>query len=805
MNIGLMRVIGPLFGIPPLAIEHLECQVEGAPRCVYRVTWARRSRLPRPRRRQSHLEEQVAALTTQVDSLQSMAADLVSSDDLDSVLARIVARAAGAVTATRYLLVVAMDDHDAPKVHHDGFTDLEARAVAARLLEAPIDSADQRSIVIDVASARRHYGRLAAFYDEHDFFPHERKLLAAYARSAAAALDAASALEEARRRGETASALLALAHALADLTAPDEVAARLCEALPSVLGGDRALVALWDPTVAAFAVRARCGWDEDDAEAFTAALAGRPHVPEVARWLSSPEPFLLRTEHRRFGTVLEHLGLGATAVIPVTSHGELLGAAAVAFAESPVPDDVDELRARAAGVGDQAATALQNARLLEQMRHQALHDPVTGLPNRTLFEEHAARATQRSSRSGTELALLFVDLDRFKRINDSLGHEAGDAILHEVARRLEGCVRAGDVVARLGGDEFTLLLDNASLDESREVAARTLERLGEPIEVTGETVFVSASIGVASFPSDGTSYAELLRNADAAMYRAKQRGRNNVQLHGARPAADGRSRLALEGDLRRALGGGDGLWLAYQPEVDLVSGATVGLEALVRWLHPEHGELAPDEFLHVVRESGLDAPLDAWVLRTACRQVREWEHDGVDVPRVAVNVSASQCNRPELLEAVVDALAEFGVEPQQLELEISEDAALDAASEPLEVLQAIQRMQVGLALDDFGVGYSMFGFVRDLPVQKIKVDRSFLDRLDDHDRQSIVGAIVAMGDALGLDVLAEGVETPEQMSVLRRLGCRYGQGFLFGRPVPPAAVPDLLVGPLVEPQPARRR
>ncbi|HEX5614709.1 MAG TPA: EAL domain-containing protein [Acidimicrobiia bacterium] len=809
LNIGLLRVIGPLFGLPPLGIEHTECQVTGAAHCVYRVSWSRRSRLPWRRSRRAHLEEQVTALAAQVESLQSTAADLVSSEQLETVLARIVARAATAVSATRYLLAVRLDDDRPMDVHYDGMTDADARALAADLAGGTTTVEDGRRIVIDVASARHSYGLLAAFYDEHDFFPHERRLLAAYARAAAAALDAASALDEARKRGATSDALLRLARALADLSGPDDVAAKLAEAVPAVLGAQSSIVMLWDHERDALSVRARMGWSADG-EAFLDRLTIRPgDGPAIDEWLQAPEPRMVSRPGRGpfMHAVFEHLDVAAVAIVPIVRGGEVLGIVAAGF-DTDQRIDRDETLSRCAGLADQAATAIQNGRLLEQIRHQALHDPLTGLPNRTLFEDHATRAMERAVRNDEPLTIVFVDLDRFKRINDGLGHEIGDAILVEVGHRVAGCVRAGDIVARIGGDEFTMLLHRVDALAALEIAERTRATLTEPFSLpSGDHVYVSASVGVASYPTDAQTYEDLVRNADIAMYRAKSRGRNNTQLYLPTQRVTGPTRIALEADLRTALQDPTdrSLWLAFQPEVELGSGRLRAVEALVRWRHPTMGELAPDQFLHLVHDGGLDAALDAWVLNEACHQLQLWEFRGFRIPRVAVNISASQCPRPELLAEVQCALDRHGVAPERLEIEITEDAAIDPDSGALEILRALRDLGVTLALDDFGVGHATFGFVRDLPIAKLKIDRSFLNRLDDHDRQSIVAAIVAMGDALGLEVLAEGVETAEQLAVLRDIGCPLGQGFLFGRPVPAEAVPDMVGRGALEAARAPRR
>jgi diguanylate cyclase (GGDEF)-like protein len=528
-NLGFLSSVGPLFGMPRCEVEHDECQVRGAERCVYTVRWRRRRLLTTGRSRRRHLDEQVASLTAQIESLQSIAADLVSSSDKEQVLDRIVAHAATTVSAQRYLLAVQPNDGRPVEVHQDGFDAAEALRVGADLLAGRVVDGDDR-IVIDVASSRGRYGCLAAFYDGHRFFDFERQLLASYARNAAAALDAATALEEARERGETASALLGLARRLAVLSGPSDAAHGLAEAMCPVLGGSAAAVHLVDEARNALVLGGSHGLTAEQQAFMSQFVLPIDHDdPVFQEWVLAPVPKYATREHARSAVTrlaLEQLGADALATVAVKRHGELLGLASVFYDDASQMSDPDAMLVRLSAVADQAATAIENAQLLERARHQATHDDLTGLPNRVLFEDAAARALAHSERNGEPVSLLFVDLDGFKAVNDDAGHDAGDALLAESARRLSSCLRTGDVVARLGGDEFTVLLPGADADEAVEVAQRVREVLAEPFAVAGRERCVSACVGVAIAPYDAHDYKELLRAADDAMYAAKRKGRD---------------------------------------------------------------------------------------------------------------------------------------------------------------------------------------------------------------------------------------------------------------------------------------
>ena len=526
LNIGLMRTIGPIFGLPPLAIEHTACQVDGAPECRYTVSWTRR-RFGRQRAELRARNDQVDALTAQIALLQSTTEDLVSSDDVDVVLGRIVTRAGRAVSAPRHLLALYEHETISTSVHADGIASDDLEAVAATVLAAPLGINDHQ-IVIEVASDRHTYGRLAAFYEGHQFFEHEAALLGTYARSAAVALDAATALESARRRGAVTEALLGLARSLAEPSNPARVARVVASAMPEILGVDGAAVLLWDPETETLRVAGRSGWAKELRELvahFEISVAASPGLQD---YLYAPAPTIMRLDKPEPGPVaamLRPLGVPALAVAPLHAHpGGLFGLAIASVSAA------DEIRSaaiveRLAAIADQAATAIQNATLIEQMRHQAVHDALTGLANRSLADEELEKAVARSTRDQSPLSLLFIDLDDFKAVNDRFGHGAGDHVLQTIARRLVDTARSGDSVARRGGDEFTMMLPGASRSDAFTVAERLRAVISQPILLGEELVRVHASVGVATAPFEGASGDAIVRCADSAMYRAKENTR----------------------------------------------------------------------------------------------------------------------------------------------------------------------------------------------------------------------------------------------------------------------------------------
>jgi diguanylate cyclase (GGDEF)-like protein/PAS domain S-box-containing protein len=447
----------------------------------------------------------------------------------------------------------------------------------------------------------------------------------------------------------------------------------------------------------------------------------------------------------------------------------------------------------------------ERKRLEAQLEHQAFHDALTGLPNRTLFLDRLAQALARSERREGSVALLFFDLDRFKLVNDTLGHAAGDALLVETAERLRGCVREEDTVARLGGDEFVVVCEQLTRREDGLMVADRIRRaFAQPFSVKGREVFAGASVGIA-FARLGQTREALVQEADVAMYAAKERGGGGcVVFQDGMGEQDGAERLEKDAGLRRALER-DELRLAYQPFVDLRSGEVVGVEALIRWEHPERGLLRPAEFIGLAEETGLIGPIGEWVLGEACEQVARWSQDRPDSPplllTVAVNLSARQMAGDQLLDAVAQVLARTGIDPSALCLEITESQIVSDA-DATRTLLALKGLGVRLAIDDFGTGYSSLAYLKRLPVHVVKLDGSFVEGLGRHaDDRAIVSAMIGMAHALALTVVAERVETPVQAEELLALGCDLGQGFLWSRPLPAAELEAVLSTGLL---PARR-
>jgi len=431
----------------------------------------------------------------------------------------------------------------------------------------------------------------------------------------------------------------------------------------------------------------------------------------------------------------------------------------------------------------------------QQVLKLARYDGLTGLPNRSMFIDELERTLARARRHGEAFALFFIDLDRFKNINDSLGHGAGDQLLKVMASRLRELLRDSDLVARLGGDEFVVLLDG-TVDAAAlaHVARKALAAIAEPVLIESRSYQVTGSIGISLYPDDGADAATLLKNADAAMYLAKDSGKNNYQFYTAQLAAHSAQQFALEADLRAALQR-DELQLHYQPKVRVDDGALVGMEALLRWMHPQRGLLAPGAFITLAEDSGLILPIGQWVLEHACRQVRASRDAWLQVPRCAINLSARQFVTDTLVDEVQRALAEHALDASALEVEITESVLMADPQRASRTLQVLHALGVQIAIDDFGTGYSSLAYLKRFPAQTVKIDRSFVNGLpQDRDDAAITQAVIAMAHSLGLEVVAEGVETRAQLDFLMRLGCDQAQGYFIGRPVPAEQLQQRLGG-----------
>jgi diguanylate cyclase (GGDEF)-like protein len=437
--------------------------------------------------------------------------------------------------------------------------------------------------------------------------------------------------------------------------------------------------------------------------------------------------------------------------------------------------------------------ALRLERANEELQHQATHDALTSLPNRVLFLDRLGREVARSERGSLPFAVLVVDLDRFKVVNDTLGHAAGDQLLVEVARRMSMAVRAADTVARTGGDEFLLLLSGIhEAADAGVIATKIVSELDKPISVGGTEVHTSASIGISVYPADGADSDSLVAHADEAMYFAKQRGRNGFQFFSPGMNVFSRERMNFESDLRRALPQKQ-FELHYQPKMDVATDRVNSVEALLRWRHPSRGIIGPLEFIPIAEEAGLMSAISEWVLGEACGQARQWQMAGLPFVRIAVNISPVQFRQPRFLEIVRTALIEHHLEPRFLEIELTETAIMDQAESSVTILEELSRMGVVVSIDDFGTGYSSMSYLRRFPIDKLKIDQSFIKDLTTHsDATSIVTAIISLAHSLRLKVVAEGVETKEQLETLRTLGCDQYQGFYRSAAVPPGEIEKFL-------------
>jgi diguanylate cyclase (GGDEF)-like protein len=441
---------------------------------------------------------------------------------------------------------------------------------------------------------------------------------------------------------------------------------------------------------------------------------------------------------------------------------------------------------------DTLRTRVEHAAAEKKLEYLAHHDVLTGLPNRLLLRDRFDQAIVQALHEDSGVTMFFLDLDNFKQVNDSLGHNYGDLLLVQVVKRLGECLRDTDTISRQGGDEFVVLLPNLhDLSVINEIANHIVEAFSAPFEIGSYSINTTFSIGISVYPDDGVEFDTLLKNSDTALYQAKDSGRDTYRFFSAKMNIDAQEQLQLQGQLRHAVKNQEFV-LHYQPQIDIISGHIIGAEALVRWQHPEQGLIPPGKFIPLAERSGLIVPMGEWVLNEACRQAQRWRDNGLPL-LMAVNLSSLQFKRGNLIETVVNALEKSGLPAELLELELTESILMQDVDVAIKLLHSLKEMGVKLSIDDFGTGYSSLSYLKRLAVNKLKIDQSFVrDLTEDANSAAIVRAIIQLGQTLQLTVIAEGVETDAQLAFLRNYGCDEVQGYLFSRPIPAADFVALL-------------
>lgn len=614
----------------------------------------------------------------------------------------------------------------------------------------------------------------------------DRQLLDAYAGHAAAALDLFTALEESRREGARSAALLGLAQELASSDSVEIVAEVVAAALPSIVGSETASVLLWDAERGELHPIASTGLGASERELYLQSAIPLDTTPELRGILTRQERLVMTLEGASpvLSGLFRAVGAHTVVAVPLLAGDLFMGVATVSWRTAVGGELLAEAIARLEGASHQCATAMQKARLLATVRHQLQHDSLTGLPNRALFavELDAALA---ACDADTMTAVVFCDLDDFKRVNDRLGHRAGDELLRQVAARLRAQIGDKDTVGRLGGDEFAVVMNDVPGEQSViDMAGRIVEGLNRPFRVDGRDLRISASVGVSVHAGRGGHGEQLLDAADGAMYSAKGTGRNQVAVAGQVTSGDAHGSLVSE--LSSALAANE-MRLFFQPVVDIGhpgGSQVVGAEVLIRWEHPRLGLLVPAAFLPLAQQMGLMADLDLWVVGAACAAAAAWPQPGESPLTIAANLDAATLLDDRLLSTVREALKRNHLSPHRLLLEVVESRALIDLPGIVERLGELRQLGVRISLDDFGTGYSTLTWLNTLPVDQIKIDRSFIMNLPNEASTSLVRGILALAATLDVEVVAEGVETTLQLDVLRASGCTLVQGYLFGRPNP---------------------
>jgi diguanylate cyclase (GGDEF)-like protein len=778
---GQYALIPLFFGLKPAKVREEECQCRGDSACLFRLQW---EEVDKAKSRVEYLEVRTQLLEARLEQLQDMVTDLASNERYEDVLQGIVTSSMRAAGAGGALMALESRGGHPRKIYSEGLAEEEAAEIAADLLDECPNRDDVD--VVDVVSARHHYGVLAIGEHGGIFTSRAKNTLNIYGRLAAAALDAADALEDARQEANTAQVLLKLSTSLADVVTTEEMASRVVRAVPSVIDCDRiALIldegGLQQTDKGNFRFVASHGYPDEVLASISSRVFRKSEVGELSDY------GLVERTYSSTGTL-------ASVSAPISVAGETIGFIVASVTSNPGRLAITpRLAERLNGLAAQASIAIRNAQLVDEILFQAVHDTLTGLPNRALILDRTEQMLARARRSYVPVAALFIDLDGFKDVNDSLGHAVGDDLLKAVAARLSATMRESDTIGRLGGDEFVVLVDGTTMDAGPElVAERLLEVLHAPFDlVSAGTLTLTASIGIAA--GNRPSATELLRDADIALYQAKAAGKDCFVAFRPEMHTAVQDRHLLEMDLRVAQSG-DQYLLHYQPIFNLRSGETIGVEALLRWRHPVRGIVQPDSFIPILEGSGMITDVGRWVLEEASRQGARWHALGYKID-ISVNVSARQLETDQLIGDIQCALEMSGFDPRSLIIEITETAIMRNVSAVVPRLAALKAIGVRIAIDDFGTGYSSLAYLQQFPVDTLKIDRSFISTMaDSPESGALVRTLVQLGKSLGLETLAEGIEDSEQRSQLEREKCDSGQGYIFARPLEADAVEAFLAG-----------
>lgn len=773
-----------LFNVSSGEVTEEHCQCRGDDRCLFRIRW---SLDETDAQRAERYRERAELSDARLEQIEDMITDLASNERYEDILQGFVASSLNAAVGANGALLVVEPRSGIPKaVYSEGFTDREAEIIADDLVAGR--TRPDNLVAIEIASARRHYGYLAVDEGGGVFSELSQSTLQPYARLAAAALDTADALEEARHQANTAQVLLDLAASLTQLVSTQEMATKVARAVPDVVDCDRAAVFLKSTGERGthtdeFRLAGSAGLTDAEVAAISAHSFNVPPQDLVT------EQGIDRTTHSTFGNV-------ASVSAPIVVDNEKIGFIVASVTAAPERLSITpRLAKRLKGLAAQASTAIANAQLLDEVRYLAVHDALTGLPNRALILDRTEQMLARAERSDIQVAALFIDLDGFKEVNDDFGHGVGDQLLQAVSKRLSMTMRARDSIGRLGGDEFVVLVDGSTMDVAPElVADRLLEILRAPFELPDASIAplsLTASIGIAR--GHRACATDLLRDADIALYQAKAAGKNCFVVFEPEMHTAVQDHHLLEMDLRVALARNQ-FHLVYQPIFNLAGGLTTGVEALLRWDHPDRGLVMPGVFIPILEESGLINEVGRWVLDEACRQGAHWNAKGLQLG-MSVNVSARQLETDEFVTDVRAVLQSSGFPASSLTLEITESAIMKNVAAVVPRMAALKAAGVRIAIDDFGTGYSSLAYLQQFPVDTLKIDRSFISTMaDSSESGALIRTLVQLGKTLGIETLAEGIEDAAQCSQLERECCDSGQGYLYARPLGVDEVEQFLSG-----------